>query len=297
MSATRERTREVFGFKKENLENPNVILYQQEIGKLKKDYRELYEASKAWMDSLAKMKVEGELLSNAYNNFGQTTYHKEGINLSKIHVYLDKFNQNAKLLYDNVEDNYFKEIHDCYIDHMKAIDTHDNKTHHDKLSYEDASTVYHKPMYHEDEKKGRDRFNKMTTAQSVYQADYIQYMQLLANLESRTEYDIPLAFRGLMKDIETFFEKGRQDFSYIDLPEWRRSDGKDSFLEPTLNEKYTNWNEKREIPVVETETVETKEVASGSNTVYTTTKTTTTAPITESQADTIKSDLIGNPIN
>ncbi|EGC34297.1 hypothetical protein DICPUDRAFT_55916 [Dictyostelium purpureum] len=297
MSATRERTREVFGFKKENMEHPNVILYQQETEKLKRDYRELYEASKSWMDSLARMKVEGELLSNTYKNFGETQYHREGENLSKVSRYIDLFNNNVKNLYDNVEDHYFNEISDNYKFHIKNIEDQDAKTHKDKLAYEDALTIYNKPQLHETEQKTHARYNKMTTAQSVFLASFTQYQQLMADIEGRTEKQVPQAFRNLMNALDDFFDKGRQDFGFIDLPDWKKPEMSENMLESTLHQEHTNWdkplNMEKEVPVLQKETIETKEEASGSGTKVTTTKTTTTTSAVDGE-HLNKADTIGH---
>ncbi|KAF2070958.1 hypothetical protein CYY_007731 [Polysphondylium violaceum] len=276
MSATRERTREVFGFKKENTEKPETALYRQEVNKLKNDYKQLEFATRTWMESLSKLSLEGELLSQSFKAFGGSEYHREGESLVKIGEYLDRFNITTKGFYERIDANVYMPINDTYLFCTKNIDTQETKLHQEKLKYDDAMTLYTKPQFHETEIKTREREGKKNTAQALYFGCFDQYEQQVSDLEVKTEKDIPRAFRNLINEIHWYFETGMNEYNNLNLPSGHIE--KESFFRKNM---YTGT------PMsVRNSLLHSPEKES----VVTHTETTTETTIT-------KEDLVGRPLN
>ncbi|EGG13894.1 hypothetical protein DFA_11655 [Cavenderia fasciculata] len=213
-SAFKERTREFIGHKKTStLEKPETQAYRKEVEKLRGNYQNLYDASKNWSDSLAKVKIRSEQLNHALEDFGEHHIHRGGPSLAKGAEIFENLQHILNKRYIATTQNFIYPINNLYLHDVHQLVKQEKAVNHDRLVLEDAATNVARGS----PKSIDDRKIKQNKFQVDYNSSFQDYENRIADLQHKTEDEVPLHFKNFMQDLYLLFKEGNDIFKEMDI--------------------------------------------------------------------------------
>ncbi|EFA81346.1 hypothetical protein PPL_05329 [Heterostelium album PN500] len=182
-SVFRQKTREVFTSKSQlPKDSAELTGYKSESHRVKNNYSQLYDASKNWIDSLSRLKIRGDLLTQSFGAFNEHHIHRGGASLLEA----------SKI---------FKDLHKVINDTLA-----EEKLNTERLRYEDAK--------HTMNAKGTASPNTVMRANASYYNDSIDnYSGLIKEINKKTESEMYKNFKVLIEELHKYYRDGNQVFS------------------------------------------------------------------------------------